>query len=294
MYLRVGGVNLSVNSKTSNLPPVIPQTFDWSFALCSLWKQSFFLATCRCMETFREEKLLWLSDNKFHNDDQCKIGLESGQKHWLLDREVTSFKLLLTNDRQKTKWHKECKRHEYITKQSIFVEYYYSLEEAFEFCRRSFADEHNNFNKNNWPGETYNWTNHFLFWTPWPPDLLCKHCLTSSAWNFCLWVADVDSRENFPSGGEWGETAVFADHSLYRGKFNPKEPHPFGICVKMLVSITSERILQFFPHTCSVYTTLTVHCSYCIFTVLLEHLRAVEEACMFMPTLPDYLGVSYM
>ena len=144
LYQRVGGGGLqymylsqSVNSKTSNLPPVIPEVFDWSFALCSLWKQSFFLATCRCMETFREEELLWLSDNKFHNDDQCKIGLESGQKHWLLDREVTSFKLLLTNDRQETKWHKECKRHEYITKQSIFVEYNIFLLLLLLFSRRS-------------------------------------------------------------------------------------------------------------------------------------------------------------
>ena len=53
--------------------------------------------------------------------------------------------------RQKRKNHNECKRDESITKQTIFVEYimYSSLEEAFEFCLSSFADEHNNFNKIN-------------------------------------------------------------------------------------------------------------------------------------------------
>ena len=44
------------------------------------------------------------------------------------------FKLSLMNDRQKTEAHKDCIRHEYKTKQSIFVEYNYSSpEEAFEF-----------------------------------------------------------------------------------------------------------------------------------------------------------------
>ena len=92
--------------------------------------------------------------------------------------------------------------------------------------------------------------------------------------------------------------AVFADYINFilctEGNSTQNEARPFNICVKMLVSITSKRILQFFSATCSVCTTLTVHCSSCIFNVLLEHLRAFEKACMFMPTLPDYLGVSYM
>ena len=50
------GVNISVNSKTSNLPLGIPQGFDWSFALydcvaCENNHNAFFLATCLCMET---------------------------------------------------------------------------------------------------------------------------------------------------------------------------------------------------------------------------------------------------
>ena len=76
LYQRVGGlfkrgVNISVNSKTSNLPPSIPQVhvFNWSFALCSLWKQPFLLAPCCCIEMFCGEELLRLSDKKFHNDD---------------------------------------------------------------------------------------------------------------------------------------------------------------------------------------------------------------------------------
>ena len=34
--------------------------------------------------------------------------------------------------------------------------------------------------------KTYNWTNYFIFGTPWPPDLLCKHWLTFSVRNFSL------------------------------------------------------------------------------------------------------------
>ena len=70
------------------------------------------------------------------------ICLESRQKCSLVNGEVTLFSYY----RQKRKGHRECKRDEYITKQSIFVEYimYSSLEEAFEFCLSSFADEHNN------------------------------------------------------------------------------------------------------------------------------------------------------
>ena len=50
------------------------------------------------------------------------------------------FQLLFTNDRQV-----KCKHDESMTKQSIFVKYYSSLEEAFEFCWSSLADEHNKF-----------------------------------------------------------------------------------------------------------------------------------------------------
>ena len=45
---------------SAHLPPSIPLAFDWSFALCSLWKQPYFLAPCCCMAMFREEELLRL------------------------------------------------------------------------------------------------------------------------------------------------------------------------------------------------------------------------------------------
>ena len=50
----------------------------------------------------------------------------------------------------------------------------------------------------------HRWTQHFSkidqekrkieqiwMWTPWLPDILCKHWFMSSVWNFCRWVADV-------------------------------------------------------------------------------------------------------
>ena len=82
VYLK-RGLNISVNSKTSNLLPGIPEVFDWSFALCSLSKQPFFPATCSCK--FHEEELLRRSNKKILNDDGKSV-LELGQKHWLLDR----------------------------------------------------------------------------------------------------------------------------------------------------------------------------------------------------------------
>ena len=48
----------------------------------------------------------------------------------------------MTDERQKAKKVKR-KRDESTAKQSVFVQYHdYSLEEAFEFCGSSFADEH--------------------------------------------------------------------------------------------------------------------------------------------------------
>ena len=80
-----------------------------------------------------------------------------------------------------------------------------SPEEAFEFCRSSFADEHNAFPKLTRRNVKLN---KFAFGIPWLPDLLCKHWFTSSLWNFCRWVADVPPRETSLSGDERGETSA--------------------------------------------------------------------------------------
>ena len=120
LYQRVGGlfkrgVNISVNSKTSNLPPGIPQVhvFDWSFALCGLWKQPFFLAPCRCMETFLGEELLQPSDKKFHNDDVKSVWNQVRSADWSMEKlHCLSYCLWMT-DKINTKGHKECQCHEY-------------------------------------------------------------------------------------------------------------------------------------------------------------------------------------
>ena len=60
---------------------------------------------------------------------------------------------------------------------------YSALEEAFEFCWSSFADEHNTLPKSTRRNVK---SNKFAFWTPWLQDLLRKHWFTSSvcrAWN---------------------------------------------------------------------------------------------------------------
>ena len=80
----------------------------------------------------------------------------------------------------------KCKRDESLTKQSKLVEYI--LEEAFEFCWSSFADEHNTLVKSTRRNVKFN---KFACGPPWLPDILCKHWFMSSVWNFCNWVADV-------------------------------------------------------------------------------------------------------
>ena len=58
----------------------------------------------------------------------------------------------------------KCKGDESVTKQSIFVEYISSLEEAFEFCWSSFADEHNTLPKSTRRNEIQ--LNKFAFGSP--------------------------------------------------------------------------------------------------------------------------------
>ena len=72
---------------------------------------------------------------------------------------------------------------------------YSSLEEAFEFCYGSFANnEHNillKLTRRNIKLKK------FAFGTPWLLDLLCKCWFMSSVWNFYRWVADVPPRKTF-------------------------------------------------------------------------------------------------
>ena len=74
---------------------------------------------------------------------------------------------------------------------------YSSLEEAFEFCWSSFADEHNTLVKSTRRKVKLN---KFGCGTSWLPDILIfKHWFTSSVWNFCRWVANVPPRETSPA-----------------------------------------------------------------------------------------------
>ena len=74
---------------------------------------------------------------------------------------------------------------------------YSSLEEAFEFCWSSFADEHNTLVKSTRRNVKLN---KFGCGTSWLPDILIfKHWFTSSVWYFCRWVADVPPRETSPA-----------------------------------------------------------------------------------------------
>ena len=87
----------------------------------------------------------------------------------------------------------KCKREEYLTKQSMFVEYsLLSKDKAFEFCWCLLADEHNSSPKST---RRHIKLGKFIFGAPWLLDLLCKHWFASSVWNFCCWVADIPPRE---------------------------------------------------------------------------------------------------
>ena len=82
---------------------------------------------------------------------------------------------------------------------------YSPLEEAFEFCWSSFANEHNTLPKSTRRNVKLN---KFAFGTAWLPELSCKHWFKSSVWNLCRWVADVPPRETTLRGNERGEINV--------------------------------------------------------------------------------------
>ena len=91
------------------------------------------------------------------------------------------------------------------------------LEDVFEFCWSSLADEHNTLPK---PTRRHIKLDKFIFGTPWLPDLLCKHWFASSVWNFCHWVADVPLRKTSPAAKS-EEKRMFSqarDHSYWKRK----------------------------------------------------------------------------
>ena len=165
-----------------------------------------------------------------------------------------------------------------------------SLEEAFECFWRSFADEHNNFNKIDQKKRTIE-----------------QIILQLEPHDYWIYYVNIDLRHQYGISVSESQTFISTKTSpvegseekwlflqtilCTEGNSTQNEAHPFDICVKMLASIISKRILQFFPH--SAYALLQQVIAP-IFTVLLEHLRAFKKASMFMQTLPDYLGVSYM
>ena len=71
-----------------------------------------------------------------------------------------------------------------------------SLEQAFEFCLSSFADEQNSLPKSTRRNLKLN---KFTFGTPWLWELLNKHWFVSSVWNFCRWVTDLPPCEMSPA-----------------------------------------------------------------------------------------------
>ena len=85
-----------------------------------------------------------------------------------------------------------------------------SLEETFEFCWNSFADERNTLPKSTRRNVKLNI---FAFGSPWL--LLCKHWFMSSVWNFCRWVADVPLRET-SSEANWRARRNGCFPRLYR------------------------------------------------------------------------------
>ena len=112
---------------------------------------------------------------------------------------------------------------------------YSSLEEAFEFCWSSFADEHNTS-----PKSTKRKVNliKFAFGTPWLPDLLCKHGFTSSVWNFCRWVADVPPCETSQEARS-EEKRMFSQAKLlsYQNHWNiPENMH--SSCIMFAETVT--------------------------------------------------------
>ena len=88
---------------------------------------------------------------------------------------------------------------------------YASLEEVFEFCWSSLADERNTLPKST---RKHVKLDKFVFGIPWLPDLLCKHWFASSVWNFCHWVADVPPRETSPVAKS-KEKRMFSQASLF-------------------------------------------------------------------------------
>ena len=153
------------------------------------------------METFRGEELLWLSDKKFHNDDVKSVWNQVRSTDCSMEKLHCLSYCLWMKDKIQKATTEECKRHEYKQNSQYLWNIIILLQKKHLSFSEACLQQMNTtiLIKINWPGETYNWTNlFFVFGTPWPPDLLCKHWFTSSVWNFifCLWVADIHPCEN--------------------------------------------------------------------------------------------------
>ena len=132
---------------------------------------------------------------------------------------------MFTNDRpdKRQKATKvKCKRDESITKTINVCGICSSLDEAFEFCWISFADEHNTLPK-------LTRSNIKLikcaFGTPWLPDLFCKHWFTSSVWNFSRQVADVPPCKTSPAASS-EEQRLFSQAIPWSTSFNTHDLFP--------------------------------------------------------------------
>ena len=123
-----------------------------------------------------------------------KICPKSGQKRFNIGWRSSYIVLATVYEWQrKDKGHKgQVKTWRISSKTVNICGIYSSLEEVFEFCWSSLADEHNTL-----PKSTRRCVklDKFVFGTPWLPDFLCKHWFASSVWNFCCWVADVPPGE---------------------------------------------------------------------------------------------------
>ena len=166
-------------------PVVVSKILAWE-------KQMFLLAHCRWV-TFREEERLLPSDR---NSTLMTQNLSRIRSEALIGRR-SSFIIFAIVYEWRTKDKRPQRRNErrWISDKIVNIWVFWS----------SFADEHNTLPKSTRRNVKLN---KFAFGTPWLPDLLCKHWFTSSAWNFCRWVADVPPRETSLSGDERGETSA--------------------------------------------------------------------------------------
>ena len=165
-----------------------------------------FLFAHRCWGTFREEERLRLSNRNSILMTQNLCGIRSEALY--IGRRSSFVVLAIVYE-----WQTKDKRPQrsnvntmnLLNKTANICGIKSSLEEAFEFCWSSFADEHNTLPKSTRRNIKLN---KFAFGTPWLLDLLYKHWFTSSVCNLCRWVAEVLPHEKSP-GARKRRTSCF-------------------------------------------------------------------------------------